>query len=203
MSTRASVSERVYVMLMLAYPRSFRAAFGREMAIVFRDRLRARDVTRARFWLEIVSDLARTAPELRLEALRARRTDNVPFLEGTMRPMAIVSMLVGGVQIVNALVEARAGFASPGGYSLLGVTLGMLAAILLVAAGAALFARGRDAAWLALSAVAGCAALVIVTLLVQPWMSIFGVLLGVGFPISLVAFLFVTRGQNQSTPRSA
>src|SRR4051812_16229647 len=203
MRSRATMAERVYAVLLRAYPASFRAAFGREMAIVFRDRSRARDVTRARFWFEIVNDLARTAPELRLEALHARRTDNVPFLERPMRPMATVSMLVGGVQIVNALVEARAGLATPGGYSLLGVTLGTLAAILLVAAGAALFARGRDAAWLALSAVAGCAALVIVTLLVQPWMSMFGVLLGIGFPIALVVFLFVTRGQNQSTPRSA
>jgi|tagenome__1003787_1003787.scaffolds.fasta_scaffold19391870_1 hypothetical protein len=195
------MAERVYAVLLRAYPASFRAAFGREMAIVFRDRSRAGDVTRVRFWIEIVNDLARTAPELRLEALHARRTDT--FLERPMRPMATVSMLVGGVQIVNALVEARAGLATPGGYSLLGVTLGTLAAILLVAAGAALFARGRDAAWLALSAVAGCAALVIVTLLVQPWMSMFGVLLGIGFPIALVVFLFVTRGQNQSTPRSA
>lgn len=199
MSARATLAERVYGVLLRAYPASFRAAFGREMAIVFRDRSRASDVTRARFWFEIVSDLVCTAPELRLEALRAR-TANLPFLEGRMRPMAIVSMLVGGVQIVNALVEARAGLATPGGYSLLGVTLGTLAAILLVAAGAALFARGRDAAWLALSAVAGCAALVIVTLLVQPWMSMFGVLLGIGFPIALVVFLFARRGQNQSTP---
>ena len=199
MSARATLAERVYGVLLRAYPASFRAAFGREMAIAFRDRSRARDVTRARFWFEIVSDLVRTAPELRLEALRAR-TANLPFPEGRMRPMAIVSMLVGGVQIVNALVEARAGLATPGGYSLLGVTLGTLAAILLVGAGAALFARGRDAAWLALSAVAGCAALVIVTLLVQPWMSMFGVLLGIGFPIALVVFLFATRGQNESTP---
>src|SRR3982751_3009870 len=201
MRSRATMAERVYAVLLRAYPASFRAAFGREMAIVFRDRSRAGDVTRVRFWIEIVNDLARTAPELRLEALHARRTDT--FLERPMRPMATVSMLVGGVQIVNALVEARAGLATPGGYSLLGVTLGTLAAILLVAAGAALFARGRDAAWLALSAVAGCAALVIVTLLVQPWMAMFGVLLGIGFPIALVVFLFVTRGQNQSTPRSA
>jgi hypothetical protein len=119
-----------------------------------------------------------------------------------MRPMAILSMLIGGVQIVNALVEARAGLAASGGYSLLGVALGVLAAILIVAAGAALFARGRDAVWLALSAAAGCAALVTVTLLVQPWMSMFGVLLGIAFPIVLAVFLFVTRAQNKSRPRS-
>ena len=120
-----------------------------------------------------------------------------------MKPMAILAMVIGAIQGVNALIETRAGTAQPGDYSLLGVTLGFVAAALLVAAGGVLLRGGRGAlAWARVAAVA-CLAMVVLIRLVQPWMSIFGTLLGVGFPIALLLFLQLTRGRGSSTPMAA
>ena len=60
-----TLSRRVYVLLLAAYPSEFREKFGREMALVFCDRCREEgDRPRAllRLWLEAIADFARTAP---------------------------------------------------------------------------------------------------------------------------------------------
>jgi len=81
-----------------------------------------------------------------------------------MKPMAIVTILAAAVQVVNALTEARAGTAAPGGYSLVGVTIGLVAAVLLAVSGAALLRRGQDAATISVVSATASAALVIAIL---------------------------------------
>jgi len=115
-----------------------------------------------------------------------------------MKPMAIVTILAAAVQVVNALTEARAGTAAPGGYSLVGVTIGLVAAVLLAVSGAALLRRGQDAATISVVSATASAALVIAILFVQPWMSIFGILLGIAVPTLLVVVLLVQRGSQRT-----
>lgn len=64
-----------YRLLLGAYPPAFRAAYGREMAQLFRDQRRAAavgDHPVLGFWAAVVWDVVRSAPALRLDALRAR-----------------------------------------------------------------------------------------------------------------------------------
>lgn len=73
-----SLSERVYRILLLAYPRRFRRHYGEGMTELFCTRLvRARSDgglrAGARFWAEILEDLAATAARERLEKWRERR----------------------------------------------------------------------------------------------------------------------------------
>jgi hypothetical protein len=193
-------AERAYRLLMRAYPADFRAQYEREMTLAFRDQLRDSRAIGLRFWAEMVWDVARSAPALRVEALRARWHRNILAEDGTMKPMAMLAMVIGAIQGINALIEARAGTAQPGDYSLLGVVLGFVAAALLVGAGVALLRGGHAGlVWARVSAVA-CLAMVVLIRVVQPWMSIFGTLLGVGFPIALLLFLQLMRGRGSSTP---
>lgn len=104
MSARPTTAERVYRLLLRAYPAPFRAVYGREMSIVFRDRLRERGAARPDFWLEIVSDVARTAPALRAESLRARWNSDGRMEDGRMKPMGILALLIGLLQSANAVV---------------------------------------------------------------------------------------------------
>jgi hypothetical protein len=67
-----AVSNRLYRLLLAAYPAEFRHEYGAHMAQVFRDRCREEQGRRrgvggsaglARVWMETILDLARTAPE--------------------------------------------------------------------------------------------------------------------------------------------
>lgn len=64
----ATLSRRLYALLLSVYPAEFRREYGREMAIVFADRCRAEareGGARAlvRIWCEALLDLLRTAPK--------------------------------------------------------------------------------------------------------------------------------------------
>lgn len=71
------ISNRLYRLLLAAYPAEFRHAYGAQMAQVFRDRCREEQGRRAagggsrtglwRVWMETILDLARTAPEEHLQ----------------------------------------------------------------------------------------------------------------------------------------
>jgi hypothetical protein len=70
------VSNRLYRLLLAAYPAEFRHEYGAQMAQVFRDRCREETGRRnggshraglARVWMETILDLARTAPEEHLQ----------------------------------------------------------------------------------------------------------------------------------------
>jgi len=68
-------SERIYRILVRAYPREYRARFGEPMVQAFCDRLRtATDLRKlVRFWRGIVVDWAMTVPARHWEQRRARK----------------------------------------------------------------------------------------------------------------------------------
>jgi hypothetical protein len=185
----ASRSERVYDLLLHAYPADFRAAYGREMTLVFRDLVRERGAATADLWLEIVCDMARTAPTLRADSLRAHWNPNLRVEDGRMKPMGILAVLIGLVQTAGAVVELTAPTVFPVYTVLLAVAVG----ILLVVAGIALVRRSPRAAQLSTVAAVSWLALVAITRVVHPWMSIFSMLLGVVFPLTLLGFLWAKR----------
>jgi hypothetical protein len=72
------ISERVYRVLMAAYPREFRDAYGRQMEQTFRDlcrreRGRGGVVGLARLWVRVVLDLASTAVAERIDERKLAR----------------------------------------------------------------------------------------------------------------------------------
>ena len=201
MTRRAQIAERVFAALLRAYPAGFRAEYAREMTQLFRDRRRLDRAGGVSFWIETVWDVARSAATMRTEA---RDRMNPHITEGTMRPMAILAVLIGVFQLVNATVEWSAGRASVGNeYSMASVALGVIAAVLLVSAGVAMLRRRSDAAtWVRIAAVA-CLVLIVLIRIVHPWMSVFATLLGIGFPIALLIFLYVNRHGGRSGPMTA
>ena len=58
-------AERVFRLLLRAYPREFRAKYGQEMVLVFRDQCREGDVRSLGFWGRVLWDVLRSAPALR------------------------------------------------------------------------------------------------------------------------------------------
>ena len=197
-----SAAERVYRLLLRAYPPDFRAAYGREMTLLFRDRRRYSGARGARFWVELLWDVARSAPALRADALRARWDRIIQAEEREMRPMAILALLIGAFEAVSAVVEGWAGgVMNHDLYSLMDGVLGTVAGALLVATGVALLRRApRAAAW-AQGAALVCLVLFVVVALVKSRMSVAFTVLGVGFPIVLLLFLRWSRGR--STPTMA
>ena len=80
-------AERIYRLLLRAYPPAFRAEFGREMVLVFRDQCRDGDVRTLGFWVRVFWDVVRSAPALRAEATRT--------VEVIMKLAAILTVLLG------------------------------------------------------------------------------------------------------------
>jgi hypothetical protein len=194
--------ERAYQLLLRAYPADFRAEFGREMALAFRDQHRELSARAVSFWAATLWDVARSAPGLRLEALRASWQRDIQTEEGNMRPMAILAIVIGAIEAINALTEGWAGgFVNRGALSLAALTFAVAAGVLLVAAGVQLLRRSPGAAALARVAVVTCVVVFAFITLTKPLLSIFSIILGIGFPIVLLLFLRRTRGQ--STPSTA
>jgi lysylphosphatidylglycerol synthetase-like protein (DUF2156 family) len=191
--TGMGASERAYRVLLHAYPPAFRARFEREMTLTFHDQRRAARRTGVRFWMEIMWDVARSAPTLRAEALRAQWNLGSRPMERRMKPMGILAILIGLVQTVNATIELVAGGAALAAFPRFAVLLAIGVAVLLVAAGVALLRRSPRAATLSTAAAVAWLVLVAVTRAVHPWMSIFAMLLAVVFPIALLVFVWMTR----------
>jgi hypothetical protein len=96
-------SLRLYRALLVAYPRSFRRAYGDPMAQLFGDRLR--DVG-ARAWLRTIPDLVRTAPTQRIEATMSHIGPNARVVALALIVLGAVAVGIGtggGVLIVVAL----------------------------------------------------------------------------------------------------
>lgn len=112
-----------------------------------------------------------------------------------MRVMAILSLLIGIVEVVNAMVEVRYGLAngSSGTGALAVGCVGVVAGVMLAVAGLALLRRSHNAVRVARAGAAICLAIFALVLLVQPTFSIFASLLGIGFPILLLALLMRSR----------
>ena len=196
-------AERVYRLLLRAYPAGFRAEYGREMVLVFRDRRRDESARGIRFWSEMIWDVARSAPALRLDAFRIRWEEDIQTGEEKMRTMAILAVLIGVTEAANALAEGWAGGIANGGFWLAGIILTVVAGTLLVVAGVAMLRRAAGAVPSARVAAITCLTVVVLIRLVDGWMSIFGTLLGIVFPIALLFFLWWTRRRGPSAPTMA
>jgi hypothetical protein len=181
-----------------AYPVEFRAAYGREMMLIFQDQRRG-GRGGVRFWAECSWDVARSAPPLRVESWQVRWQETTQSTEDVVMrmTMAILSILIGSIEVVNGLVEGRAAAAlGLDGASITVVALVVIAGVLLLAAGVAEAARSTKAPTLALGAAITCLAVFVFIGLVLPRMSIFSMILGIGFPIVLLLFLRFGRGQS-------
>ena len=201
MNVREWMTERAVAAMLQAYPADFRSEYAREIRQLVRDRQCRDGETGVRFWSEMLVDVARSAPTLHLERLRIIETSTHHDQESAMRAMAILSVLVGAFEIANAMVEFWASRSNAGGAStVLGVTIGIIAAVLLMIAGLTLLRRGwRAATWARIAAVVYVAMLILIRM-VQPWMSAFSTLIGVAFPVALLVFLFASRPRGPSTP---
>ncbi|HET7457948.1 MAG TPA: hypothetical protein VFJ74_09850 [Gemmatimonadaceae bacterium] len=199
-----SAAERTYRMLLRAYPARFRAAYGREMVLVFRDRQREAGAAGARFWSEMIWDVARSAPALRLDEWRARRGRDIQTGEGRMKTMAILAVLIGAIEAANAASEAWLGGIGNGDpRSLAAGAMAAAAGAVLLASGVAMLRRSARAVALARAAAVACLALFALIGAVAPRMSMFSMLLGVAFPVALLIFLSRTRGRGSSVPTTA
>ena len=94
-------AERVYRLLLRAFPRDFRAEYEREMVLLFRDQCRESDVRTIGFWAKVLADIARSAPALRAEATRT--------IEVFMKLAAIITVLLGVFGFISGMTEWIAG----------------------------------------------------------------------------------------------
>ena len=184
-------AERIYRLLLRAYPQAFRAEFGSQMALLFRDQCREGDVRSVGFWVTVIADVARSAPALRLEEWR----ENTRTMEVIMKLAAMLPLLLGALGILNAGVEWGASQASTiSGAHGLSLMLGVFASALLLAAGVAIMRgtpQGRNAARLALI---GSLVMFVSARLLFPWMGILAQLIGLGSPVVLLIALYWPRG---------
>ena len=187
-------AERIYRLLLRAYPPDFRAEYGREMVLLFRDQRQESDLRTIGFWAAVICDVARSAPALRAEAWRSRGSQSTQTTEVIMKLAAMLTVLLGVLGILNAVVEWVAG--STGtiqGMHALSLGLGVFASALLLTAGIALLRPtqgGRQAARLALFA---SLVMIVAARLLFPWMSVFSQLVGIGLPIALLIALYWPR----------
>ena len=171
-------AERVYRLLLLAYPAELRAEYGRDMLLAFRDARRDREVSEPRFWLDIVRDIARVS------APRA-----------AMNAVAVVAVVSGGLLGGSAVVETIVG----GGLNRDGVSLVVLASIvvagaLLLRCGTAIWQRAEDTSTIVRRAATACFVIVGVVAVYRPMISMGGRLLGLAIPLALLALTRTRRG---------
>lgn len=141
-------AERMYALLLRAYPAAFRERFGVEMRQLFRDRRQdsaERGEGAARFWLDLAADTVRSLPAQHLAALRERRpapsarTPAHRFQEKAM----IFCRLLGALLVGSALLHIGIDVAHP--HSSMG-GLAILLTALMLAGGAVLLVYPRRAA---------------------------------------------------------
>ncbi|HEX6628578.1 MAG TPA: hypothetical protein VF105_11505 [Gemmatimonadaceae bacterium] len=181
-------AERVYRLLLRAYPRTFRAKYGEEMMLLFRDEYRRRNARALAFWGSIVDDLARSAPSMWVEVFSSRIKDFTRVFEVVMKLAGILAVLLGIYGVVGALGDAVVGMRiGPSGAYVVAVSLGIIAALLLLTAGAAVLwssASGRNTATIALAA---SVLMVLIARLLHPWMGTVALIVGIVSPIVLLA----------------
>jgi hypothetical protein len=99
-------SERIYRVLLRAYPRSTREACGDDMAQLLTDRLRdARSNHEAvSVWIDTLGDLVRTAPRDRLLVRRRRQLVEGPVVEPERVPMKRDAALASVPIVVSLLI---------------------------------------------------------------------------------------------------
>lgn len=199
-----TMAERAFRLLLWAYPADFRRDYGREMTLVFRDQRRQPDARGVRFWAELLRDVGRSAPVLRVEAFGVLWNRFTQIEGEKMKLMAILAVLIGALEAANALAEAWTGGIGNGDrYALMWGTMAGLAGVLLLTSGIGLARRFPRARALAQCAALICLAVFTSISVIQPRMSLLATLLGIGFPVGLGVFLYWTRGRDQSPPRIA
>jgi len=184
-------AERIYRLLLRAYPPDFRAEYGREMVLLFRDQCQESDVRTLDFWARVFWDVARSAPALRLEGWRKRGSENTQTVEVIMKIAGMLTVLLAAFVIVGAVGEWVAGSkGAVDGRYVLAVVLGVFASVLLLGAGVAILLGtrwGRQPARIALFASLVSA---VAARMLFPWMSIFSQLVGFGLPVALLIALY-------------
>lgn len=198
-------AERFYRLLLRAYPPDFRAKYGREMALLFRDQCREGEVRSLRFWAAVIWDVARSAPALRAEAWRAGANQRTRTLEVIMRLIAMLTVLLAAFLAVSAMTEWVAWLRGPmaGTYSMAGtyvlsLALAIFASALFLTAGVALrrgTPSGRKTASLALLA---SLAMIVAARLLFPWTSLFSRFVSIGLPVALLIALHWPRRPSAS-----
>jgi hypothetical protein len=174
-------AERIYRMLLRAYPPAFRAEYGQEMVLVFRDQCRDSDVRTLGFWMRVFWDIVRSAAALRAEATRT--------VEVIMKLAAILTVLLAAFGIFGAVNDWSAASQHAGTY-VLAIVMGVAASLLLLGAGVAILLQKRQAARLILVASLLC---FVAARLVFPWMGIFLQLVGSVLPVGLLIALYWPR----------
>ena len=194
-------AERVYRLLLRAYPRSFRSEYGGEMMLLFRDEYRRRNSVALGFWTTMVCDVARGATSVWLEELSARAKDYTRIVEVIMKLAGILAALLGVYGVVNAFAEAVPGMRGTlGGAYIVALVLGIVAAALLLTAGAALLRSPVSGRHTAIIASLASLVTVVIARLLHPWMSILALVVGIGFPIVLFVAL---QWPNRSGPSAS
>jgi hypothetical protein len=189
-----SAAERLYRLLLRAYPPAFRAEYGREMVLLFRDQCREDDMRSLRFWAAVIWDVARSAPVLRAEAWGARGSESTRTLEVIMKLAAMLTVLLGVFVILNAVGEAVPGSrGTMEGAYIVAVALAALAGALILTAGVALQRGAPSARKTASAAALASLVFIVVARLLHPWMSILSLLVGIGVPVALLIVLQWTR----------
>jgi len=104
-------SERIFSLLLWAYPSGFRLHYGREMRLAFRSRLRsvsgAAPWTWLRFWFDTLADLVRAAPAQHLDAwgerlcrIKRRVVSTDQFLKTYRQEVLMIGRKVFGLGLV-------------------------------------------------------------------------------------------------------
>ena len=174
-------AERIYRLLLRAYPAEFRAEYEREMVVLFRDQCRDGDVRTIGFWKNVLWDVLRSAPALRIEATS---TVEVP-----MKIAGMLALVLGGFVIFGEIREWMAASQSAGNY-VPSIVLGIVSSALLLGAAVAILLQMRQAARVALVVSLVC---FLAARLLFPWMGIFAQLVGFGLPVALLIALYWPR----------
>ena len=174
-------AERIYRLLLRAYPAEFRAEYGREMMLLFRDQCRDGDVRTVGFWMRVFWDILRSAPALRAEATLT--------VEVIMKLAATLALVLGALTIFGAITEWMAASQHAGVY-VLSVVLVVVGSVLLLGAGIAMLRGMRHAAGPVVIAALVC---FVAARLLFPWMGIFLQLVGFVLPVGLLIALYWPR----------
>ena len=185
-------AEQIYRVLLWAYPAEFRAEYGREMVLLFRDQCREGDARTLGFWAAVIGDVARSAPALRAEAWRA----NLRTFEVIMKLTAILIVLVGVFGILNVVIEWQAGGTGTTRHAL-ALMLSIAASALLLVAGAAIMRSTGDRQAGRVPVLASLVMIVAARLL-HPWMSVLAQLVGIGMPVAFLIALSWPRGASRT-----
>lgn len=196
-------TEQLYRLLLHAYPPAFRAEYGGEMMQVFRDQCRAENVGAIAFWVSVAWDVLQSAPALHVNAWHERQHVNTGTGRLTMKLVAMMAVLAGTFEILNAAGEGIVGGRHGSGSAhLAAVLLGLAAAVLLLVAGVAVLrgpaTRRRSAMRAAIVSIAALVA----ARLTFGWMSIFSQLVGLAPPITIVSMLYWTGRRGSSLSRT-